>query len=303
MEQATPAIAASSDAASTPAADQSVAAPDTTQAATPAQSDDLEYEIAGEKVKLSDYKRLKEIEAKRKELDRGAHDRFQKSAQKDKEADAKLAEAKALVANLTKDTKAQLRAAGIDPVQFAEQTLAEALEEHDLTPEQKELREYKLREAQRKEADDEAEAQKVTTQAQAHVEHYTNEFSHAFIGALKPLNLPEDDLPEAVLRMAQRVEALMEAGAPIDLSLIAEDVSDRLIAAPAHRFQSLSDEELLRRYPAEAERFRKALVAKHQATKPSPVIAKPNTPASKPKAGLSRAEFEARVAKRIGANP
>lgn len=290
--------AATSDASDNSAATGSGAASQTTQAGAPAV-DDPEFDLGGEKVKLSDYKRLREIEAKRKEMDRGANERFQQAAKMREEAAAARAEAQELVDGLSKDTKAALRKRGIDPVAFAEQTLAEALEEHSLTPEQKELREYKAREAQRKAEDDKRKETETQAQDAAQVEHYANDLSSQFIAALKPLNLPADDLPEAVARMAQRYEALMDADAPLDVQAIAEDVRDRLYAAPEHRFQSLSDEELLSQHPALVERVRKALLKQSQGTKP-PAPRAPNAP-QKAKKPLNRAEFEARVAQRIGA--
>jgi hypothetical protein len=275
-------------------------APDETQAAVsePATNDDPEFELdEGLKLKKSE---LRDLVKRRKEMDRGANERFQEAAKLRKEAEAERAQAQALVSGLSKDTKAALRAAGIDPIKFAEQALAEALEEHQLTPEQKRLRELEAREKAREEEEAQRKADADAQQEAQAVDYFTDQLSGAFLGALQSLKLPDDDLPEAVARMSQRFEALMDAGEPIDVMAIAEDVRDRMFAAPKHRFQSLSDEELLRQYPEEAERFRKALLKQTQTTK-QPATTAARDPMPKPKKGLTRAELEARIAQRLGA--
>lgn len=296
---ASPAPAAAS---ATEPATGSGAAQDSTQAATPAQSDDPEFDIGGEKLKRSEYKRLRDLDAKRKEYDRAASLRFEEASKKEKAAAAREAQAQSLVAELSKDTKAKLRAAGIDPVKFAEETLAEALSEESLTPEQKRLRELEAKEAKRAE-EAEAERQKqLANEDERNVSSITDNIANDFLNVLKPRNLPTDDLQELVGRMAYRVEALIDAGVPVDLEAIAEEVTDRFYAAPKQRFAGLTDDQLLERYPEEAERFRKALLAKaqHQQKPPSKAPASAGKPAAS-KRGLSLAELQERIDKRIGA--
>lgn len=309
MEGATPAPAASapSGAAGTEtnaAAADTGAASDSTQADKgPAQAnDDPEYDLGGEKLKRSEYKRLRDLEAKRKEYDRAASLKFEESAKLKKEAAAEKAQVQALVAELSKDTKAKLRAAGIDPVKFAEETLAEALAEGDLTEEQRELRDLKSEKAKREAESEEAKKLEAETHENAAVSQITDNIANDFLSVIKPRNLPANDVPEIVVRMAYRVEALMDAGVPIDLEAIAEEVTERFYAAPKQRFAGLTDDQLLERYPEEAERFRKALLAKAQ-----PQVKPPSKPSpgrvqsAAPKRGLSFAEMQERIDKRIGA--
>lgn len=309
MEGATtpaPAASAPSGAAgpeSTAAADTG-AASDSTQAdkVSAQANDDPEYDLGGEKLKRSEYKRLRDLEAKRKEYDRAASLKFEESAKLKKEAAAEKAQVQALVAELSKDTKAKLRAAGIDPVKFAEETLAEALAEGDLTDEQRELRDLKAEKAKREADAEEDKKRETETHEQAAVSQITDNIANDFLSVIKPRNLPADDVPEIVGRMAYRVEALMDAGVPIDLEAVAEEVTDRFYAAPKQRFAGLTDDQLLERYPEEAERFRRALLAKS-----TPQIKPPSKPSpgrvqsAAPKRGLSFAEMQERIDKRIGA--
>lgn len=292
---------ASASATQQPAATDSGAAPDSTQAATPAQSDDPEFDLGGEKLKRSEYKRLRELEAKRKEYDRAASLRFEEASKKEKAAAAREAQAQALVGELSKDTKAKLRAAGIDPVKFAEETLAEALAEDSLTPEQIELRDLKAEKAKRAEEAEAENKRQLASQEDAHVASITDSIANDFLSALKPRNLPERDLQEIVGRMAYRVEALLDSGVPIDLEAIAEEVTDRFYAAPEDRLSSLTDDQLLERHPALVERVRKALLAKSQQSPKQPS----KTPATTGKAaaskrGITMAELQERIDKRLG---
>jgi hypothetical protein len=299
MEGATtpaPAASAPNSAAGTEniAATGDGTATESTQAKPAEQSDDPEFDLGGEKLKRSEYKRLRELEAKRKEYDRAASLKFEESSKLHKEA-------KALIDGLAKDAKAALKKAGIDPIQWAEQTLAEALEENGLSPEQKRLRELEAKEAERAREAEEAEARKATEQETAAVSQLTDNIANDFLGVLKPKNLPADDLPEIVGRMAYRVEALIDAGVPIDLEAVAEETLERFYAAPKQRFAGLTDEQLLERYPEEAERFRKALLAKAQK---QPTPSKPPATRPKPAAsrrGLTMAELREQIDRNVGA--
>jgi hypothetical protein len=288
-----------------PAAEQKQSAEQGAESTQPKQEaapDDPEVEVFGEKVKQSEYKRLRDLEAKRKEYDRAASLKFEEAAKLRKEAEAEKAQVKALVDGLSKDAKRALREAGVDPVKFAEQVLAEALEEHSLTPEQKELRELKAEKERREAEEAERKAKDAEAQEAAVVDQYVDDISTQFLTALKPMNLPAEDLPEIVARMAHRFEALIDSGAPIDLAAIAEDAMERHYAAPEHRFSSLSDEELLSRYPSIAERFRRALVAQTQKKPQTPSNPKPaQARAAAPKRGLTMAELRARIDQRLGA--
>jgi hypothetical protein len=310
MEGATtpaPAASAPSGAAGTEtnAAAGEGAAPESTQANQAAQTnDDPEYDLGGEKLKRSEYKRLRDLEAKRKEYDRAASLKFEEAAKLRKEVEAKEAQSKAILGTLSKDTKRALREAGLTDaqiVEFAERTLAEALEENGLTPEQKRLRELEAREAERAREAEEAKKLQESEQETAAVSQLTDNIADSFLGVLKPKNLPADDLPEIVGRMAYRVEALIDAGVPIDLEAVADETLERFYGAPKQRFAGLTDEQLLERYPEEAERFRKALLAKANKQPPSrPQAIRPSKPAAS-KRGLTMAELQERIDKRIGA--
>jgi hypothetical protein len=267
-----------------------------TQVAAP---DDPEIEIDdGVKLKRSE---LRDVYKRRKELDRGAFDKFQEAAKLRKEAAEAKEQAQQIVAGMSKDYKAALRAAGHDPIKVAEQILAEALEEYQLTPEQKEARdakaklaEYEQREQEQKQAHEEA-------QRAAAVAQWEQRFDAGFTQAIQTSGLPKT--AKVVSRMAEKVELYWGQGVQVPLDEIAAEVKQDLIQERRELLQSAKDEQLAELFDeSELEKARKLILRKAQASAPKPIPQHSSAPKKVSSGkGLTRAELEARISKRLGA--
>lgn len=263
------------------------------KAAAPAVTDDAEIELdPGVKLKRSE---LRDLVTRRKELDRGAHKAMAEAAQMRKEAQALLAEFSA-------DEKAALRRAGKDPIAVAEKILKDALDEYNLTPEQKELRDAKAERDRLKAEADERAKKEQEQQTNAEVSHWENVFEQGFVTAFQTTGLPFD--PVLVAQMATEVDALIDAKVPLTQTLlnqIASGIGDRNLGSARKRFQSAKDEEfeqLLGNDVFEKARMAALRKAQAQPTKPHP---QPTQRKDKPKGGLSREQLDERINKRLGA--
>jgi hypothetical protein len=272
-------------------------APQSAGPSQPAVVDDPEIELdTGVKLKRSE---LRDLHTRRKELDRGSHERFQQAAKKEKESEARLSQANEIISGLSKDAKAALRAAGINPVQFAEQVLAEALAEHQLSPAEKEARALKEENERYKKADDDRAKQEQATKEQAAVSQWEQRFDQAFAGAIQTVGLPKT--ARVVSRMAEKVESYWGAGINVPLEEIAAEIKQDLIAERRELLQSMKDEQIGDLYDKdELEKARKLLLRQAQPQQPQTKV-QASKPAAKSKHGLTRAELDARISKRLGA--
>lgn len=158
-------------------------APDTTteavseknEASTPAQNESEEMlEIALGNVKGKVPKAMAQAI---KEFERGSREKFQKSAQTEKQLQN-------LVQSLKANPKAVLSQLGIDPHEFAEMTLAEKLAELQKSPEQRELDELRSFKKQQEEAIEaqrkQMEAQEFSKREQTAMQSLDSEIAKAF---------------------------------------------------------------------------------------------------------------------------
>jgi hypothetical protein len=290
----------STAAPSAPAESASGASPsDAVVDTTPVVADDPEYEIdQGVKLKRSE---LRELHTKRKELDRGAYEKMQAAAKERKEAAALKADAQSILDSLGKDYKAALRKAGHDPIKIAEQILTEALAEHSLSPAEKEARalreeneRYKAEQAQREEQEKQAKAN-------AEVTRWEQALDRKFSSAIQATGLPKT--ARVVARMAEKAEAYWSSGVEASVEDIAAEVKSDLIAERREMIQSAKDDHERESFfdDSELEIARKAALRRAQGTPQKPQSAPKASAPSKPKNGLTRAELEARINKRIGA--
>jgi hypothetical protein len=266
--------------------------------AAPAVVDDPETEIdTGVKLKRSE---LRDLYTRRKELDRGSFEKMQEAARIRKEAAADKAQAQEIVGALSKDTKAALRSAGIDPYAFAEQVLAEKLEEFQLSPAEKELRELKAEKARRDAEDAERAEQDQQTKAAAAVSQWEQRFDQAFTGAIQTVGLPKT--ARVVARMAEKVESYWGAGVQVPLEEIAAEIKQDLIAERRELLSSVKDEHLGDLYEdAELDRARKLILRKAQGSaQPTKPIAPRKQQRKAPGRGLTQAEISARIDQRLG---
>lgn len=288
---------------STPAASpsgESAQAAEPTQGAAidkptaPAVADDPDVELGdGIKLKRSE---LRDLHTRRKELDRGANEKFQTAAKLKREAEE-------LASEWAKDVKSAMRKAGKDPVAEAERIIREAMEEFALTPEQKEARDQKAENERLKAEKAEREKQEKETKHNQEVGQWETALGNAFVETFQTVGLPGD--PFLVAQMATQVEAFAEADIPITKELlrdIATDLRGKYTGSVQQVVQSASDDDFEQWLgDAGMERSRKRHLAKVQgaATKPNPQPSQPKQ--AKPKQGLTRAELDERISQRIGA--
>lgn len=287
---------------------------DSAQAGSPnsqtAGDDDPEIDFGDLKIKRSEA--AKALKA-RKELDRGAHQRFQEAAELRRQAAADRQAAEETVKGLSKDAKAALRKAGIDPVRFAEEVLSETLADAELSPEARRVRELEA-EKQARDAQDEADK---TKQQQDHevaqVALWESRFNQAFVETITKHGLPKDE--DTIWRMANKVESYWGSEVPVTLDEIAEEVreeqeraftprlqslkDDQLFPAVMTRFESMTGEAIVAALPVSVrDKIRKAFLAQAPpANKPK----RPNQPdvLAPPKGPLTREQLEARVQERL----
>lgn len=289
-----PAVApATGDAASTGEITEGAEA----QPQTPAVVEDPEIELDdGVKIKRSE---LRALHKNRKDLDRGAYEKMQEAAKLRKEAGEQVAQAKTLVADMSKDTKAKLRAAGIDPIKFAEQVLQEALDEHQLSPEQKEARDLKAENDRLKAEDKQRKEDEEKTHAETQIANWERAFSQGFQEAFDAVGLPKD--ADTVLRMTTKVEAYWGNGIKVPLSEIAAEVRSDMIRQNQHFLKTTPVEKAAEVYGKEGlETARKASLATVQGGKSTTTKLKAPEPRKTSSKGLSNAELSARIDKRMG---
>jgi hypothetical protein len=267
--------------------------------ATPVAADDPEYEIdQGVKLKRSE---LRDLHTKRKELDRGAYEKMQGAAREKKEAQALKADAQSILDSLGKDYKAALRKAGHDPIKVAEQILQEALSEYQMSPAEKEARDLKAENDLYKAEKAEREQQEKQNKDAAEVTRWEQALDRKFTSAIQATGLPKT--ARVVARMAEKAEAYWSSGVEASVEEIAAEVKSDLIAERRELIQSAKDDHERESFfdEAELEIARKAALRKAQGSPQKPQIQQRAPAQSKPKNGLTRAELEARINKRMGA--
>ncbi len=277
----------------------SASPPDAEVQATPVVVDDPEYEIDnGLKLKRSE---LRDLHTRRKELDRGAYDKMQSAAKEKKEALAIRAEAQALSDSFSKDYKAAIRRSGGDPMKVAEQILTEELAEYQLSPAEKEAR--TLREENERYKAEKAEREKTEQEqkATAEVTRWEQALDRKFTSAIQATGLPKT--ARVVARMAEKAEAYWSSGVEASVEEIAAEVKSDLIAERRELIQSAKDDHERESFfdEAELEIARKAALRRAQGAQLKPQPAPKVSAPSKPKNGLTRAELDARINKRMGA--
>lgn len=266
------------------------------------QHDDPEIELEdGVKAKKSE---LRDVYKRRKELDRGAFEKFQEASKLRKDADAKHAEAKELVSLLSSDVVSALRKAGKDPVAVAEKILTDALNEHNMSPAERAARESQAELERLKAENAKRDKLEQDQQAAARVAEYETTFGNDFVEAFQTNGLPPD--PFLVGQMAFEVEALLEAGVPYSKTLlneIAVYLDGKHRGSLTSRLQSAQDEQIAALLGEHGlEKTRQLLLRKAQAQPQKQQVQQSSAPRKvQNDKGLTRAELEARISQRIGA--
>jgi hypothetical protein len=265
------------------------------QQSTP--QDDPEIDFGDFKVKRSE---AAQALKKRKELDRGAYEKFQQASQMRKEAEQRESQVRELLGALGKDAKSALKHAGLDPVKVAEQILSEALAEHQLTPDQREARQARAELDKLKAEKAEIEGEKQRTAYAAEVSKWEQHYETQAINAIKASHLPAT--PAVLARIAAKAEAYVDAGIEVSMEDVAHEVKSDLIAELRSVRTGIADDQIDEFYDKEElERLRKRFIKQvsgQQQQQPKAETTYGRTQKGKP---LTRAEFEERLRKRIGA--
>lgn len=276
-----------------------VTAPDQGAESEPSPSskslgDDPEYDIGGEKVKLS---ALRDSYSRRRELVKGANQKFEEAA-------AMRKQVQAVVGMLSSNTEEALRRAGIDPFEWAQQQVAKRFKHEQMSPEERANQEREASLQQREQMLREREEQ-IQKQVEAEtVNRWQQRFEQSFETALEQVGLPKSK--RALARMADIAESYLQAGADdVLFTDIAQQVRDEMAEENVSLLGDLPDEAVLSVLPKSViEKIRKRLLAQVQqpAAKPQqPQQAAPARRATGQKF-LTPDQVRAAVAKKIGAN-
>ncbi len=192
-----------------------------------AESDDDEFEVAGEKVKRSEFKKLRELEKRRKEFDAAAHKRMQDAAESRKTIEAREAEFLRVANALEADPWAIHKHRGLTDAQLdamAEQRLIAQMQRAQMTPEQIELQQIKAErdalKAEKETGDKTVKEQKAAELKTKYVKHFDLQIGEA----MKAANLARTRSTAA--KVAGVMADFIKSGTPIDPMLAAQLVRD-----------------------------------------------------------------------------
>lgn len=236
-----------------------------------------------------------------------AEKRAQEAAKKEQEAEARLA---AFRSKDAKQIRAALRELGVDELELANMVGREKLEEMELTPEQKKIREYERREEARKEEEAKRQNEEKSAKEKAEEERHVGELSELFTSVMEKAGLPKESAGAVFPRIARLYEAVEGSGGQVDPDLAAERVKSALQAEHRALYwkpgtdgkPSLNHEALKAMLGDDAyKELRRAAVAEYRASKaggvaPPPQPIQRTEPEPKPqKPGNFWKELERRV--------
>lgn len=166
--------------------------------------------------------------------------RFQEAAQKYKEIEEftkKFPEA------IKQNPKAVFEKFGIDFRTLAEDYLYGELEREKMSPERRELEEYKAREAQREREAQEREAREQEERLSVEAERAREQYEKSFVTALESQGLPRTT--ETVRRMAHATKLALDAGYDLSVEDAARAVRESFIQEQQELYGTLEGSALL----------------------------------------------------------
>jgi hypothetical protein len=150
-----------------------------------------------------------ETEVDEDELKRGyAHARA--AAKRMEEAAMTRKEAEQVLKILKENPKSAMQQLGLNPREFAEMVINEELQEAILSPQEKELRDYKRQLEQYQRSEREAREQYEREQREAEMNRYTQQIQEEIVKVLDTSGLPKTE--RTVGRIAYYMQAAMQAG-------------------------------------------------------------------------------------------
>lgn len=156
-----------------------------------------------------------------------AEERAQAAAKKEAEVEARLAKFKS---GDVQQIRAALREMGVDVRKVAEFEVQDYLQEKELTPEQKRIRELEAETAKHKETEAQAKKRQEEEALEAEVRRHTDELSTLFLGVAEAANLPRTSAQAAFPRIALMYQTAQQAGVELTPEIAAERLRSQLQA-------------------------------------------------------------------------
>lgn len=194
------------------------------------------------------------------QLAQASHEKFRQASEYQKQMDAKLEQINALLGNAKSDpTEFMKNYLGLDPEEYAENLLIKKLEYESLTPEQRELQEYRRQEAHRQEQLRQQQEQEEQAKKQALYDEYVQEVDETVSDALKQLGYSvEKPAPKYII---SRIAEEMLAGLNRGQQLTAKQAADRVKSDYDSSLKDLVKQLDIKDLPPELyEEVRQALV-------------------------------------------
>lgn len=265
------------------------------QSEQPQQTVDDEIDFGDYKVKKSV---AKERLNKQRELERGSYQRFEEASKIRKEAEA-------LFSAIKGDTRKALANVGLSReqlVQLAEQILTDEVAEATMSPQERRARELERENTTLKQQREEEERRRTAAAQHQEVQQWEQRFDRAFQDVITRKGLNAD--ADTIFKLAAKVEAYWGNGMDVSLDDIADEIAEEEEAIWGKRLESWDDATFAKRLGAKGkERARKLLLEEvrntQQVNQPQQRQIQQKNSAASPKK-LTRAEFEARIAKRMG---
>jgi len=193
-----------------------------------------------------------DLEVDETELKRGyAHARA--AAKRMQEAGSKRKEAESVLRIMKENPEQAFKKLGLDPRQFAQQIIDRELEEAMLTPEQRELRDYKQRVAAYENERRRAEEEYRNQQMQQAIARETETIQRDIIDTLSNSGLPQNE--KTVSRIVYYMRAAHSAGhnvRPVDVidqvkQDYREDIRALMGGLPEEALNTFLDEDIIRK--------------------------------------------------------
>jgi hypothetical protein len=232
-----------------------------------------------------------------------ANKRFQEAKDLYAKGELSQKQLKEFVGYMKNNTAEALKHLGIDPRQFAESLLMEAIQYEQMSPQQRELIEAKKKLSTYETEAKTRQEQEKRSEFQKQVDVERKRYDQEFAKALQSADLDPD--PFVLARLAQYMQGALKAGrrdvTPMDF---VENLKQDFHKQSVGYLKRLSGEKLLEMIPAEIiDKIRKADMARVKSAMPStpqqPAARIPTRNTERPSETLSSDEFRRRMLERI----
>lgn len=197
-----------------------------TKKAVQVQDDDPEFDIGGEKIRKSEFERLRKIDKSAKEIERESHKRFMDAAKARKELEAREQRMRSALENGKTNIWGLIEEMGLNPDELAEQRLANSIKRAQMTPEQieheKQLSELEELRRFKTESEERGKQEQHTKLVQQQVQ----DIDAGMHAAFTELKLPASH--KNVANVLDTLISFAEAGQPIDVRTAASIVRNDL---------------------------------------------------------------------------